>query len=181
MNHFEKKVSFPYNIFLIGFMGCGKTTISACLNRMYGVKTVEMDRIISDRAGMSISDIFAERGEEYFRGLETALLIELQNKQNVVISCGGGTPMRERNVAEMKRNGKIILLTASPETIYERVKDCHDRPLLENNKSISCIAELMEQRRAKYEAAADIVIETDGKSDSLICEEIIHRLLRSDQ
>ena len=70
----------------------------------------------------------------------------------------------------------LLLLTAKPETILERVKDNHDRPLLENNKNVSFIADLLEKRRAKYEAAADIVVETDGKSELEICEELIHRL-----
>lgn len=81
--------------------------------------------------------------------------------------------MREVNVREMKKNGKVILLTAKPETILERVKDSHDRPLLENNKNVDYIANLMEQRWEKYQAAADIIIETDGKSAFEICEEII--------
>lgn len=181
MNHKQGTKRFPYNIFLIGFMGCGKTTISSCLNRMFGTETIEMDQIISEREGMSISDIFAKYGEEYFRNLETNLLIELQEKKNAVISCGGGTPMRENNVLEMKKNGKIVLLTASPETIYERVKDNHDRPLLENNKNVAYITELMEQRRAKYKAAADIIIETDEKSARLICEELMQKLLELDK
>ena len=89
--------------------------------------------------------------------------------------------MRERNVTEMKKNGRVVLLTAKPETILERVKDNHDRPLLENNKNVSFIADLLEKRRAKYEAAADIVVETDGKSELEICEELIHRLVRQRQ
>ena len=81
--------------------------------------------------------------------------------------------MRPENVEAMRKSGKIILLKAKPETILERVKESHDRPLLENNKNVEYIADLMEQRRPKYEAAADIVIETDGKSAYEICEEII--------
>ena len=83
--------------------------------------------------------------------------------------------MRAVNVKEMKKNGKVILLTAKPETIMERVKDSHDRPLLENNKTVEHISSLMELRREKYEAAADIIIETDHKSTVEICEEIISR------
>ena len=169
-----------FNIFLIGFMGTGKTTIANCLSRKLDRKVVEMDQIISERAGMSISDIFETYGEEYFRELETNLLIEMQSQSNVVVSCGGGVPMRERNVAEMKKNGRVVLLTAKPETILERVKDNHDRPLLENNKNVSFIADLLEKRRAKYEAAADIVVETDGKSELEICEELIHSLRQMD-
>lgn len=167
---------FNYNIFLIGFMGAGKSTISDYLKNVLAMDVVEMDQCIVERQGMSISDIFETYGEEYFRELETNLLIEMQSRSNVVVSCGGGVPMRDRNVAEMKKNGRVVLLTAKPETILERVKDNHDRPLLENNKNVSFIADLLEKRRAKYEAAADIVVETDGKSELEICEELIHRL-----
>lgn len=81
--------------------------------------------------------------------------------------------MRDENVIEMKKNGKVILLTASPETILDRVKNNHDRPLLENNKNVAFISELMEKRRSKYEAAADMIIRTDGKSAAEICAEIM--------
>ena len=171
---------FNYNIFLIGFMGAGKSTISDYLKNALAMDVVEMDQCIVERQGMSISDIFETYGEEYFRELETNLLIEMQSRSNVVVSCGGGVPMRERNVAEMKKNGRVVLLTAKPETILERVKDNHDRPLLENNKNVSFIADLLEKRRAKYEAAADIVIQTDGKSELEICEELIHSLRETD-
>ena len=167
---------FDYNIVLIGFMGAGKSTISDFLKTVFAMEVVEMDQIIAEREGMSISDIFETYGEEYFRNLETELLIEMQSKTNVVISCGGGVPMRERNVVEMKKNGRVVLLTAKPETILSRVKDNHDRPLLEGNKNVDFIADLMEKRREKYQAAADIVIETDGKDKLEICEELVQRI-----
>ena len=97
---------FDYNIVLIGFMGAGKSTISDYLSTVFDMEIVEMDQLIADREEMSIPDIFATYGEEYFRNLETNLLIEMQDKKNVVISCGGGVAMRERNVEEMKKNGK---------------------------------------------------------------------------
>ena len=172
---------FNYNIVLIGFMGAGKSTISDFLKNVFAMDVVEMDQIIAQRQGMSISDIFETYGEQYFRDLETNLLIEMQSRSNVVISCGGGTPMRECNVVEMKKNGRVVLLTAKPETILDRVKNNHDRPLIENNKTVSFIADLMEKRRAKYEAAADIIIETDGKNELEICEELVHRLRTMDE
>ena len=172
----QAKSLFDYNIFLIGFMGAGKSTISDFLRTVFAMEVVEMDQIIAEREGMSISDIFETYGEEYFRNLETELLIEMQSRKNVVISCGGGVPMRERNVVEMKKNGRVVLLTAKPETILNRVKDNHDRPLLEGNKNVDFIADLMEKRREKYEAASDIVIETDGKDKLEICEELVHSL-----
>ena len=116
MKDFDKK-SLDYNIVLIGFMGAGKSTISAYLNREYGMEVIEMDQVIAEREKMSISDIFAVHGEEYFRNLETNLLIEMQSQTNKVISCGGGVAMRECNVKEMKKNGRVVLLTAAPETV----------------------------------------------------------------
>jgi len=176
----QSRKLFIYNIVLIGFMGAGKSTISEFLKNSFAMEVIEMDQIIAEREGMTISDIFEVYGEQYFRNLETNLLIEMQSKTNVVISCGGGTPMRECNVVEMKKNGRVVLLTAKPETILDRVKDSHDRPLIENNKTVPFIADLMEKRREKYEAVADIIIETDGKDELQICEELILRLRQMD-
>ena len=149
--------------------------------QLFAMDIIEMDQIIAEREGMSIPDIFEVHGEQYFRDLETNLLIEMQSRKNVVISCGGGTPLRECNVVEMKKNGRVVLLTASPETIFDRVKDSHDRPVIENNKNVPFIADLMEKRRAKYEAAADIIINTDGKSLIEVCEELVQQLLAMDE
>lgn len=167
---------FDYNIVLIGFMGAGKSTISDYLSTMFAMKIVEMDQVIAEREQMSIPDIFATYGEEYFRDLETGLLVEMQSRKNTVISCGGGAALRERNVTEMKKNGRVVLLTASPETIFDRVKDSDDRPVLNGRKNVKGISELMEQRREKYEAAADIVINTDNKTVLEVCEELVQRL-----
>jgi shikimate kinase/chorismate mutase len=171
---------FHYNIVLIGFMGAGKTTVSEYLSNMFAMKVAEMDQIIAEREQMSIPDIFSTYGEEYFRNRETQLLIKLQSESNMVISCGGGVAMRERNVAEMKKNGRVVLLTASPEVVYSRIKDADDRPVLYGKKNVEGISELMEQRRKKYEAAADIVIRTDHKSVPQICEELVQRLTEMD-
>ena len=170
-----------YNIFLIGFMGVGKSTISEYLSTMYAMESIEMDQVIEEREKMSIPDIFKVYGEEYFRDLETELLKEFQTKRNAVISCGGGTALRECSVTEMKKNGRIVLLTASPELIYDRVKDIDNRPVLFGRKTVEGISGLMEQRREKYEAAADIVIRTDNKSVSVICRELMQSLTEMDE
>ena len=170
---------FPYNIVLIGFMGAGKSTIADMMHEAFFMEVIEMDQVIVDQQGMSIPEIFEKYGEEYFRDLETNLLIDMQARQNVIISCGGGVALRERNVKEMKRNGKVVFLTASPETILERVKDDDDRPLLNGHKNVEYISRMMETRRPKYEAAADFIISTDGKSSYDICREIVLELQRS--
>ena len=170
---------FNYNIVLIGFMGTGKSTIARELAKTRQMNIVEMDEEIVRRRGKSIADIFKEEGEEYFRDLETALLKELQTKENQVISCGGGAVLREENVRVMKKNGCVVLLTALPQTIYERVKNNTDRPILQGNMNVEYIAALIEKRREKYEKAADIVIATDGKNVSQICEEMLQKLAES--
>lgn len=165
-----------YNIVLIGFMGTGKSTVAEYLRTRFSMNIVEMDQEIEKQQGMSISDIFSIYGEEYFRRLETELLIKMQSVCNAVISCGGGVPMREENVAEMKKNGRVVLLTAEPQTVFARVKDNTDRPLLKGHNNVEYIQELMEKRREKYEAAADIVIPTDHRTTAQICEEMMMKL-----
>lgn len=161
------------NIYLIGFMGAGKSTIARALCKMYGMTQMEMDMQIELEEGMKISQIFEEKGEEYFRKKETELLEHCTGMKKLVVSCGGGAAMRECNVAEMKKNGKIVMLSATPETVYERVKNSHDRPLLEGNMNVGYIRELLEIRRPKYEKAADIIVKTDGRTAEEIAKEIM--------
>ena len=97
------------NLYLIGFMGSGKSTVARELQTAHGMKLVEMDEQIAEDAGMSIPDIFATRGEAAFREMETELLREIGRGANTVISCGGGVAMRPENVELMKKSGKIVL------------------------------------------------------------------------
>ena len=172
----QARTLFTHNIFLIGFMGVGKSTVSDYLSKILASPQVEMDQVIVNKEHMSINKIFEEYGEEYFRNCETNLLIELQKKNNQIVSCGGGVAMREINVREMKKNGRVVLLTASPETILERVKDSDERPLLRGRKNTEYISELMEIRRPKYRAASDIIVDTDHKNVEEIAEEIVGKL-----
>lgn len=165
------------NIVLIGFMGTGKSSVAHHLHELYQMEIAEMDDMIVEREGMSIPEIFAAKGDAYFRALETNLLKELQSRDNLIISCGGGAALREENVKAMKENGYVVLLTASPETIYQRVGKDKNRPVLNGRRSPEGIRELMEQRRPKYEAAADVIIDTNNKSTSQIANEIIHEIL----
>lgn len=160
------------NVFLIGFMGAGKSTAARYLHETYGMEWLEMDKEIEKREGMAISRIFETKGEEYFRSLETELLSSLENRENLVVSCGGGVPLRSCNVDIMHRTGKIVFLTASPDTILSRVRHSHSRPLLENNKNADYIASLLNQRLDRYEAAADAFVATDGRTTQEVGEEI---------
>lgn len=161
------------NIFLIGFMGAGKSTIARELAQSHGMRLIEMDEQIEAQEGMPIAKIFETRGEPYFRQLETALLERLRPEDNTVVSCGGGVPMRACNVEAMRKSGRIVYLSAQPETIYERVRHTHTRPLLEGNMNVAYIAALLEERLPKYKAAADLTVCADGRSAGEICEEIL--------
>ena len=162
------------NIFLIGFMGAGKSTIARSLQKSLKFPLVEMDERIVREQGMSINEIFEKYGEDHFRQIESDLI--LGDEDASIVSCGGGVVVRPQNVENMKKSGKIVFLKATPETIYERVKNSTDRPILNGHMNVEYIAQLMEKRRALYEGAADITIETDGKTKEEICSEIICRL-----
>ena len=169
---------FEENVFLIGFMGTGKTTVAMELGRQCAIEVIEMDKLIVSKEGKSIPDIFATHGEEYFRNLETIFLKELKTKTNSVVSCGGGAVLRLGNVVLMKEMGIVVLLTAEPEEILRRLKDDEERPILRGRKNVAAITELLEERRSAYEAAADIVISTDGKEIMEICQELMDKLKR---
>lgn len=164
------------NIFLIGFMGAGKSTVASQLRRELHMELIEMDQMIVEQQGMSINAIFERFGEEHFRDLETELIRHLGQGAPAVISCGGGTVMRQENVICMKENGRIILLTAEPETIYQRVKNGKDRPILNGNMNVEFIRELMNKREARYQEVADITVATDGRTVNEICSEIRQKL-----
>ena len=161
------------NIFLIGFMGAGKSTVARAMKKHYGMRLIEMDEQIEYQEKMSVPKIFEVHGEPYFRKLETDLLEGLSSQENTVVSCGGGVPMRACNVEAMRKSGKVIYLRTSPQQIYERVKTSHNRPLLEGNMNVEYISKLLLQRLPKYLEAADAVVSTDGKRVEDICKEII--------
>lgn len=161
------------NIYLIGFMGAGKSTVAKELASKTGARRIEMDHMIVEQQGMAISEIFEKYGEEHFRDLETELLRSFLKEENLVVSCGGGSVLRDENARLMKESGRIVLLTAAPETIYERVRHSTERPILNGNMNVAFIRELMEKRRERYETVADQTIATDGKTAAEICREIL--------
>ena len=159
-------------VFLIGFMGVGKSSVASQLSRMLEAPVWEMDACIEERENLTIPEIFSRCGEDYFREVEHTVLEELGSGPQI-ISCGGGVPMRRDNVESMHALGVTVLLTAEPETIYERVRHDDNRPLLRGNMNVAYIAQLMEQRRERYEAAADCSVTTAGKSVEELCREIL--------
>lgn len=172
----QGKKLFPQNLILIGFMGTGKTTLAKYLGERFAMDVVEMDAEIETQFGMSIEEIFSEYGEERFRQSETELLEQLQTREHVVISCGGGIVLREENIEKLKKQGKVVLLTASPEEILDRVKEDKRRPLLEEKKNKEWICQMLEEREDKYKKTADVIVNTDKKTILQICEEMIRKL-----
>ena len=161
------------NIFLIGFMGAGKSTVARHLQKRLKMNLAEMDERIEKEQGMTIPEIFEKYGESRFRDLESELILTIGKEGNTIVSCGGGVVVRPENIDYMKKNGRVFYLKTSPETVYNRVKDSTNRPILNGNMNVEYIAGLMEKRRALYEGAADITITTDGKSVDEITDEII--------
>ena len=165
------------NIVLIGPMGVGKSAVANYLKEHKGWTAIDTDSWIEKKEGRSIQEIFSGSGEPYFRGLERALLEELneQNVSNVVFSCGGGMVLDPTNIPLMNQLGVVVNLTATPETVYQRIKEDKNRPLLKDNLNIEHIRELLEQRQKYSEKASTIKIETDGKSIEEISEELLRQ------
>lgn len=165
------------NVILIGFMGTGKSTVARKLAKKTGLPVREMDDMIVEQEGMPITKIFERYGETYFRDLETKQAEKISEADGVIVSCGGGTVMRWENVRHLRKNGVIVLLQATPDTVYERVKRGGDkRPLLNKYMSRGYISWLMKQRDDIYREAADVIIETDGMSSERVAEEIMRIL-----
>ena len=137
------------HIYLIGFMGTGKTTISHKLRELTGAKEIDMDAWIVEKNALSINEMFEKYSETYFRDRETDAVCEIAKSAPAIVSCGGGAVLRQENTQMMKESGRIVLLTATPETVYQRVKNSTDRPLLNGHMNVEYIASLMEKRRAE--------------------------------
>ena len=162
------------NIVLIGYMGAGKSAVGQALADLCGYDLLDTDQYIVEKEGMSINDIFSKKGEAYFRQLETDVVKELKNKlKNTVISTGGGLPMKEENRTLLKELGRVFYLKATADTTYKRVSSTHDRPLLENCDMYEKICAMLLERTPKYEAASDVIIDTDELSVEDICSVIM--------
>ena len=162
------------NMILIGFMGAGKTSVGEELAGRFGKTLIDTDRMIEERAGMSISDIFAVQGEETFRRLETEVLEQLISEASgETISVGGGLPLREENRKLLKKLGTVIYLRVRPETVLARLKGDTTRPLLQGDDVEEKVNSLLSKRGPIYEMAADRIISVDGRSVEQIADAIM--------
>ncbi len=165
------------NVVLIGYRGTGKSTVGKLVAARLDRVLVSTDAEIVKLVGQSIPEIVEQHGWEYFRDLETKICQDLAGRDGVVIDTGGGAILRSQNVEGLKRTGKLFWLTAPVETIAKRIGADTQRPSLTGTKSfLDEIQDVLRERTPKYQAAADYIIETDGKSTTQVAEEILARL-----
>jgi shikimate kinase len=165
------------NVAIFGFMGVGKSSVGRRVAEALGMEFVDLDETIVADVGMEIPAIFKERGEKGFRKLEKEASQMIAARAGVVIACGGGTVLDEDNLEALRRNSKMILLTADPETILRRVEaDGDTRPLLSAEEKVEPIARLLGQRMPRYLEAADKAVDTSGKTQAQVAREIIEYL-----
>jgi len=165
------------NIIITGFMGTGKSVVAKELARKLKMEFTDMDRIIEERLGMSIADVFAGHGEKYFREQENKLVKELSQKENTVIATGGGTLLSSDNARILGQKGQIICLYADSQTIYNRVNKKNNRPLLKRENVLSEINRLLEERKEAYNNFT-IKIDTTNLNVQEVADKIITLLRR---
>lgn len=164
------------HLFLIGFMGSGKSTIASTLSAALGLPALDSDACLEQELGCSIADFFSREGEQAFRDRETEFLRRLRGQSPCLISCGGGMALRSENRALMRLLGPVIYLTATPETVFSRIGTDTARPLLKDKKTPADIAAMMQARLPLYEDAASLKIATDHLSPAEITDALIRLL-----
>ena len=165
------------NLVLIGLRGSGKTAVGEVLARKLGRPLVDTDRLVVERAGCSIREIFERQGQAAFRDLEAAVVAEVGAADGQVISVGGGAVLRAENVAALKRHGRLIWLTASPERLWERISGdastAANRPNLTQTGGLEEIRQVAAARDAAYRASADLIVDTEGLTPEGVADEIL--------
>jgi len=163
------------NIYLIGFMGTGKTSVGRALAQLKKWNFVDLDELIELREQRRIVDIFAKEGEPYFRKIEKKVLKEVATQKKFVVACGGGIVLDPDNIKLMKKTGKLICLSAACDTILKRVCSSSLRPILNVAKPKERI-ELLLKMRAPYYLQADKTIDTSGFSVKQVASKIARML-----
>lgn len=165
------------NIVLIGFMGSGKTTLGRYIAQEKGMRFIDTDELIESKEGTSINQIFADKGEGYFRNLETDVIRELvSSESNCVISVGGGLPVREINRELIRKLGICVYLRTDRDELVRRLKGDRNRPLLAGGELENKIDTLMAQRKSIYEETAHITVDTDRLSKKAMTEKIVESM-----
>lgn len=165
------------HLILIGFMGSGKTSIGRGLSYKLQRAFCDTDKMIEAKEGMSISEIFASKGESAFRMMETDVLRSIRDDASPKIySLGGGTPVQLQNQPLIKMCGTVCYLRITPEAVYERLKGDRTRPLLQCDDPLDRIRKLMAQRLPAYERCADVIVDTGDTDRENVMEDVLSRL-----
>jgi shikimate kinase len=164
------------NVALFGFMGVGKTTVGRLLATRLEYTFVDSDTEAEKEAGMRIGEVFASLGEPAFRALERGVVQRLSAEDEQVIALGGGAVLDPLNIEHLRRSSKMVLLTASPEEISLRTRLDTTRPLLKGEDRLGRIRRLLDERRERYLAAADMVVDTNGVPPIRVAAAIKRRL-----
>jgi shikimate kinase len=168
------------NIFLVGMMGAGKTTLGRALAQRLGREFVDSDRILVERTGVPVATIFEIEGEEGFRRRESAVLAELALRDGLVVATGGGAVLSAENRQLLRARGTVIYLRARLESLWERTRQDTTRPLLATADPRATLAELLEKREPLYREAAHIVVDTGAQSTSTLAGRVMRALREHD-
>lgn len=159
-------------------MGTGKSSVGQVIAAHLHFTFLDTDHVIEARAGKTISEIFAQQGEPVFRDLENKIVSELETRKKTVISTGGGLPANPANLASLKTHSLVICLWASPEKIWERVRNQTHRPLLAEADPLAKIRALLAEREPYYRQA-DVLINTEMRSLKDVAQQVIHHFQRA--
>lgn len=166
------------NIFLVGMMGAGKTTIGRALAERLGREFVDTDRLLVERTGVPVRTIFEIEGEEGFRRRESAVLAELAARDALVVATGGGAVLAEANRSLMRSRGTVVYLRARLESLWERTRRDTNRPLLATADPKATLAALLAERDPLYHEAAHVVVDTGAQSAATLVTRLLAALKR---
>ena len=166
----------PNNIFLVGPMGAGKSTVGRQLAKTLNMEFVDCDREIEDRTGVTIAVIFELEGEEGFRKRECAMIEQLTERDGIVLATGGGAVLGEENRSRLRTRGFAIYLNAPIELLLERTARDKHRPLLQTDDPRAKLTALAAEREPLYQQVADMVVKTDRRTARHVVKEIVRRL-----
>lgn len=150
------------NLWLIGMMGTGKTSVGRLLSERHGKEFIDTDARVASRLGCSIGELWGRRGEGAFRDIEAAQIAELSGKDDLVIATGGGVVLREENISAMRRSGSVVWLTAPPTVLASRLGGSTGRPLLNDVDPEKTLGDLIAERQSLYQSASDVEVDTEN-------------------